>query len=270
MTTADNWTTDDIRRDRSVTQSENRHTDHKLELQVATNYMNMHSVSEVHRKEIANIMNNGRNLESRGVVANREKGEATTTLLRNNFNPTNDTQRKALEKNWEGLKALQPEIKNASEPVKEFFSSMKNELKNAVRREKSRGQRREETKMASQFPTIVDLTSSVSHIFPMGPMGSMDDFLTKNTFGPIKTIQKKSPFLSLSTSLQRSIGFTTPLVPKVKIARANVPKVKAPKKVSIPKIKIPKIKAPKVSMPKIKSAPKIRNAQIGRVLGRRR
>ena len=136
MTTADNWTTDDIRRDRSVTQSENRHTDHKLELQVVVNYMNKNpNLTKSDVKEIANIVNDVCNLESRGQIANRKKGQATTSLLRNNFEPTNDTQRKALEKNWEGLKDLQSRIDSSPPEVKKIFSQISNDLKKALKSE---------------------------------------------------------------------------------------------------------------------------------------
>lgn len=82
------WTTKDIRKHVSVTESENRETDHVPELQVIVQAMNEVGVGSQQAKEIKDVANEEANLKSRGIVANAKKGQATTAMLQRGYAKT--------------------------------------------------------------------------------------------------------------------------------------------------------------------------------------
>lgn len=82
------WTTKHIRKKVSVTGSACRQTDHMAELQVIVGAMNTVGVGSRQAQEIKKVVNDKANLKSRGKVANADKGQAITRVLKRGYAKT--------------------------------------------------------------------------------------------------------------------------------------------------------------------------------------
>eukprot|EP01080_Neovahlkampfia_damariscottae_P012377 gene12377-6045_t len=122
------YKTSDIRKKVKVTKSDNRATDHKLELQTVVKSMNKNGVGPKVAEEIKKIVNNKLNLKSRGLKANNLKGAETKTVLEKK-KVTKKKEKAALKENLDGLQCLQPLIKDSKPKTKEVFKDVKKNLK---------------------------------------------------------------------------------------------------------------------------------------------
>ena len=122
------WVTGEIRKQVSVTEAANRHTDHKAELQVFTAAANNVGAGQRQMEEVKVLINSQPNLESRGIQANREKGQATARVLEKGYAET-QKERDAIEKNREGLAAIS--LVGTTPKTKEVFSEARRLMREA-------------------------------------------------------------------------------------------------------------------------------------------
>ena len=124
------WTAEDLRRQVSVTYADGRVTDHKAELQLFAMAANEVGAGVKQIDEIIDIANSRENLESRGVKANQDKGQATKRVLEKGYAETR-VEVEAIERNREGLRHIN--LTGTSDKTKEVVSKAKEIMKNADR-----------------------------------------------------------------------------------------------------------------------------------------